>query len=152
MVYLDNNSTTAMDERVKKVYCDATKLFGNVNVIYQLGIDARAAMNEAYDILYPGIGASDEDDILITSSTTEGNNTVIKTFIDAYLKGSPKKHIITTISEHSYIKSSYTFWSVKFVCAECKIINSKLPYINLNFPYSLSTVTVKRNRIFSCYF
>ena len=33
MVYLDNNSTTFMDEKVKKVYCDETKLFGNVNVI-----------------------------------------------------------------------------------------------------------------------
>jgi len=28
MVYLDNNSTTPMDERVKKVYCDTTKYFG----------------------------------------------------------------------------------------------------------------------------
>jgi cysteine desulfurase len=120
MVYLDNNSTTAMDERVKKVYCDATKLFGNVNVIYQLGIDARAAMNEAYDVLYPAIGASDEDDILITSSTTEGNNTVIKTFIDAYLKGSPKKHIITTISEHS---------SVKATCAYAKTLGMEVTYL-----------------------
>ena len=120
MIYLDNNSTTPMDERVKKVYCDATKLFGNVNVIYQLGIDARAAMNEAYDILYPAIGASDEDDILITSSTTEGNNTVIKTFIDAYLKGSPKKHIITTISEHS---------SIKTTCAYAKTLGMEVTYL-----------------------
>jgi cysteine desulfurase len=109
MVYFDNNSTTPMDERVKKVYCDATKLFGNVNVIYQLGIDTRAAMNEAYDVLYPGIGAADEDDIIITSSTTEGNNTVIKTFLDAYLKGSGKKHIITTIAEHSSIKATCAY-------------------------------------------
>jgi len=120
MVYLDNNSTTPMDERVKKVYCDATKLFGNVNVIYQLGIDARAAMNEAYDILYPAIGASDEDDILITSSTTEGNHTVIKTFIDAYLKGSPKKYIITTVSEHS---------SVKATCAYAKTLGMEVTYL-----------------------
>jgi cysteine desulfurase len=38
-------------------------------------------MNKAYDIIYPEIDASDNDDI-ITSSTTEGNNAVIKTFID----------------------------------------------------------------------
>jgi cysteine desulfurase len=91
MVYLDNNSTTPMDERVKKVYCEATQYFGNINVIYELGIEARKKLNEAYDILYPGIGADDRDDILITSSTTEGNNTVIKTFIDAFLKGNGKK-------------------------------------------------------------
>ena len=120
MVYLDNNSTTPMDERVKKVYCDAAKYFGNINVIYDLGIEARNKLNEAYDILYPGIGADDEDDIIITSSTTEGNNTVIKTFLDAYLKGSEKKHIITTIAEHS---------SIKAPCAYAKTFGMEVTYL-----------------------
>jgi len=108
-VYLDNNSTTFVDEDVKKVYCDATKYFGNINVIYDLGIEARKKLNEAYDIIYPGIGASDEDDIIITSSTTEGNNTVIKTFLNAFLQGSDKKHVITTIAEHSSIKAPLVY-------------------------------------------
>ena len=120
MVYLDNNSTTMMDEDVKKVYCDTTRYFGNVNVIYDLGIEARKKLNEAYDIIYPGIGASDEDDIIFTSSTTEGNNTIIKTFLDAYLKGSPKKHIITTIAEHS---------SIKATCAYAKTFGMEVTYL-----------------------
>ena len=120
MVYLDNNSTTPMDEEVKKVYCEATKYFGNINVIYDLGIEARKKLNEAYDIIYPGIGASDEDDVIITSSTTEGNNAVIKTFLDAYLKGSPKKHIITTIAEHS---------SIKATCAYAKSFGMEVTYL-----------------------
>jgi cysteine desulfurase len=72
------------------------------------------------DIIYPGIGASDEDDVIITSSTTEGNNTVIKTFIDAYLKGSPKKHIITTVAEHS---------SIKAPCAYAKTLGMEVTYL-----------------------
>jgi cysteine desulfurase len=119
-VYLDNNSTTPMDEEVKRVYCDATKYFGNINVIYDLGIEARKKLNEAYDILYPGIGAWDEDDIIITSSTTEGNNTVIKTFLDLYLKGSGKKHIITTVAEHS---------SIKATCAYVKTYGMEVTYL-----------------------
>ena len=119
-VYLDNNSTTPMDERVKKVYCEATKYFGNVNVIYDLGIEARKRLNEAYDILYPGIGADDEDDIIITSSTTEGNNTVIKTFLNAFLQGSEKKHIITTVAEHS---------SIKATCAYAKKFGMEVTYL-----------------------
>ncbi|WP_024790393.1 cysteine desulfurase family protein [Lebetimonas sp. JH292] len=119
-VYLDNNSTTPMDEKVKKIYCQSSDIFGNVNVIYDLGIEARKAMNKAYDIIYPGIGASDEDDILITSSTTEGNNAVIKTFLDAYLKGSDKKHIITTIAEHS---------SIKAPCAYAKTLGMEVTYL-----------------------
>ena len=118
-VYLDNNSTTPMDERVKEVYCEATKYFGNINVIYDLGIEARKKLNEAYDIIYPGIGANDEDDIIITSSTTEGNNTVIKTFLDAFLKGG-KKHIITTIAEHS---------SIKAPCAYAKTFGMEVTYL-----------------------
>jgi len=120
MVYLDNNSTTPMDEEVKKVYCEATKYFGNINVIYDLGIEARKKLNEAYDVIYPAIGASDEDDIIITSSTTEGNNNVIKTFLDLYLKGSGKKHIITTIAEHS---------SIKATCAYAKTFGMEVTYL-----------------------
>ncbi len=119
-VYLDNNSTTPMDEEVKRIYCDATKYYGNINVIYDLGIEARRKLNEAYDIIYPGIGADDRDDIIITSSTTEGNNTVIKTFLDAFLKGSPKKHIITTVAEHS---------SIKAPCAYAKTFGMEVTYL-----------------------
>jgi len=120
MVYLDNNSTTPMDERVKKIYCESAKYFGNINVIYELGIEARKKLNEAYDVLYPGIGADDSDDIIITSSTTEGNNTVIKTFLDAFLKGNSKKHIITSIAEHS---------SIKATCAYAKTFGMEVTYL-----------------------
>ncbi len=88
-------------------------------MIYDLGIEARKKLNEAYDIIYPGIGANDEDDIIITSSTTEGNNTVIKTFLDAFLKGG-KKHIITTIAEHS---------SIKAPCAYAKTFGMEVTYL-----------------------
>jgi cysteine desulfurase len=108
-VYLDNNSTTPMDKKVKEVYCNATEVYGNVNVIYKKGSEARDYLNLAYDMLYPAINANDEDDILITSSTTEGNNTVIKTFLDAYLQGSEKKHIITCVAEHSSIKATLAY-------------------------------------------
>jgi len=104
-VYLDNNSTTQMDPRVEEVYIDNIKKFGNVNVIYNKGIETRALLNSAYDTLYEGIGAQDADDIVITSSTTEGNNTVIKTFLHEFLEGSEKNHIISTVAEHSSIKA-----------------------------------------------
>ena len=120
MIYLDNNSTTPMDNDVERVYCETTKYFGNINVIYDLGIEARKKLNEAYDILYPGIGASDEDDIIITSSTTEGNNTVIKTFLNEFIKGNGKKHIITTIAEHS---------SIKAPCAYAKTFGMEVTYL-----------------------
>ncbi len=119
-VYLDNNSTTPMDPQVKEIYCDYIKHFGNVNSIYQLGIETRQLVSKAYDVIYPALGAQDEDDIIITSSTTEGNNAVIKTFLHKFLDGSDKKHIITTVAEHS---------SIKAPCAFVKKIGMEVTYL-----------------------
>jgi cysteine desulfurase len=31
-VYLDNNSSTPMDPKVKEVYCNACDVYGNINI------------------------------------------------------------------------------------------------------------------------
>jgi cysteine desulfurase len=119
-VYLDNNSTTQMDPKVEEIYVENIKKFGNINVIYNKGIEARALLNDAYDKLYDGINAADEDDIIVTSSTTEGNNIVLKTFLDAFQRGSGKNHIISTIAEHSSIKAPLKY---------CKEMGMDVTYI-----------------------
>jgi len=119
-VYLDNNSTTQVDPKVQKVYCDSIEKFGNVNVIYNKGIEVRKLLNDAYDTLYEGIGADDSDDIIVTSSTTEGNNTIIKTFLHNFLKDDTKNHIISTVAEHSSIKSPLKY---------CKDMGMEVTYI-----------------------
>ena len=108
-IYFDNNSTTKMDESVKAVCRKYENLYGNVNSIHKKGIQTRDALNMAFDTIYTAVGAQDKDDVIITSSTTEGNNAVIKTFLYNYLNGSDKKHIITTIAEHSSIKAPCAF-------------------------------------------
>jgi cysteine desulfurase len=122
-VYLDNNSTTAIDPKIKEVYCSTTDIFGNANVIYKQGIETRKALNKAYDIIYDSLNASDNDDIIFTSSTTEGNNAVIKTFLDLFLKGSGKNHIITTVAEHASVKSPLAY---------CKTFGMKVTYLGTN--------------------
>ncbi|MBN2823957.1 MAG: aminotransferase class V-fold PLP-dependent enzyme [Campylobacterales bacterium] len=119
-VYLDNNSTTQIDPKVKDVYIQNIDKYGNINVIYNKGIEARALLNEAYDKMYGAINASDDDDIIVTSSTTEGNNIVLKTFLDAFLKGSDKNHVISTVAEHSSIKSPLKY---------CKSLGMEVTYI-----------------------
>lgn len=119
-VFLDNNSTAPLDPKVKEVYCNTTEVFGNVNSIYKQGIDARAELNKAYDTIYDSLNASDDDDIVFTSSTTEGNNAVIKTFLDAFLKGSGKNHIIATVAEHSSVKSPLAY---------CKTFGMEVTYL-----------------------
>ena len=122
-VYLDNNSTTQIDPKVQDIYCETTKIFGNANVIYNLGIDTRKELNNAYDKIYSSLNANDNDDIIFTSSTTEGNNAVIKTFLDAFLKGSQKNHIISTVAEHASIKSPLNY---------CKSFGMEITYLGTN--------------------
>ena len=119
-VYLDNNSTTKLDPKIQDIFCETTKIFGNANVIYNEGIQTRKALNEAYDKVYDSLNANDEDDIIFTSSTTEGNNAVVKTFLDAFLKGNGKNHIISTVAEHSSIKSPLNY---------CKSFGMEVTYL-----------------------
>jgi len=119
-VYLDNNSTTQIDPKIQELYCESTKVFGNANVIYKQGIETRKELNTAYDKVYDSLNASDNDDIIFTSSTTEGNNAVIKTFLDLFLKGSTKNHIISTVAEHASIKSPLNY---------CKSFGMEVTYL-----------------------
>jgi cysteine desulfurase len=119
-VYLDNNSTAPLDPKVKEVFCNSTDIFGNINSIYKQGIECRAAINSAYDTIYDSLNASDDDDIIFTSSTTEGNNAVIKTFLEKFLQGSGKNHIIATVAEHSSIKSPLAY---------CKTFGMEVTYL-----------------------
>ncbi len=119
-VYLDNNSTSPIDPKVRDILCKTTDIFGNANVIYKQGIETRAELNKAYDVIYSALNASDDDDIIFTSSTTEGNNAVIKTFLDAFLKGSGKNHIISCVAEHSSIKSPLAY---------CKTFGMEVTYL-----------------------
>ncbi len=119
-VYLDNNSTTQIDQKVKDILCETADIFGNANVIYKQGIETRAELNKAYDVIYETLNASNDDDIVFTSSTTEGNNAVIKTFLDAFLRGSGKNHIISCVAEHSSIKSPLSY---------CKTFGMEVTYL-----------------------
>lgn len=119
-VYLDNNSTTQIDPKIQELYCEKTSIFGNANVIYKQGIETRAELNTAYDKVYDSLNASDDDDIIFTSSTTEGNNAIIKTFLDLFLKGSSKNHIISTVAEHASIKSPLNY---------CKSFGMEITYL-----------------------
>jgi cysteine desulfurase len=119
-VFLDNNSTAPIDPKVKDVLCESTSIFGNINSIYKQGIECRAAVNSAYDTIYESLNASDDDDIIFTSSTTEGNNAVIKTFLEQFLRGSEKNHIIASVAEHSSIKSPLAY---------CKSFGMEVTYV-----------------------
>ncbi|MDR3237884.1 MAG: NifS family cysteine desulfurase [Spirochaetia bacterium] len=109
-IYLDNNATTMVDPAVKETmdpfFCE---MYGNPNSLHSFGIEVRSYMKQALDRLYAGINAGDEDDILINSCATEGNNTVIKSaYFDGVLN-TGKKHFITSAIEHPAVSNTFHF-------------------------------------------
>ena len=91
-VYLDNNATTIVDPLVKQAmdpfFC---QMFGNPNSLHRFGTETHPEMALALDRLYAGIGAGDDDDILINGCATEGNNTVLKSVFWDIISRTEKK-------------------------------------------------------------
>ncbi|PIE05053.1 MAG: cysteine desulfurase NifS [Spirochaetales bacterium] len=100
-IYLDNNATTIADPRVKQVMEPYwLQMYGNPNSLHLFGTETHLEMGIALDRLYRGIGAADNDDIIVNGCATEGNNTVLKgIWADSILNG-PKNRIVSTQLEH----------------------------------------------------
>ena len=109
-VYLDNNATTMIDPKVlAEMEPFLKEKYGNPNSLHKFGAGTHPKMLEALDYLYDGIGAGDEDDIVITANATESNNWVLKSVWIDMILGGDKKHIITTEVEHPSITATCQF-------------------------------------------
>ncbi len=109
-VYLDNNATTLVDPAVKEAMDPFfTQIYGNPSSLHQFGMEVHPYMRIAMDRLYNGIGARDEDDVVVTSCATEGNNAVIKGVYYDLIHTGKKKRLITTQIEHPCVANSARF-------------------------------------------
>jgi len=98
IIYLDNNATTRVDERVLSAMLPYfTDYYPNVNSSHLFGLttneDIDASRGEVADL----IGAKPKE-ITFTSGATEAINLAIKGFINH-----PKKHIVTVVTEHKAV-------------------------------------------------
>ena len=136
-IYLDNNATTIVDPRVKDAmepfFCQQ---YGNPNSLHSFGTETHPTMRLAMDRLYAGIGAGDEDDIIITSCACEGNNHVLKgIYFDLVRKG-PKIEILTSQVEHPCIRNT---------CAFLEALGAKVTYMPVNSDGIIDAETLRRH-------
>ena len=136
-IYLDNNATTIVDPKVAEAMNPFNcELYGNPNSLHKFGTDTHKYLRVAMDRLYNGINASDDDDIIINSGATEGNNHVLKSiYYDVILPSNgAKNHIITSQVEHP---------SVLATCRWLESMGVKVTYLPVTDQGLVKAATLK---------
>lgn len=109
-VYLDNNATTMLDHSALELMLPYLKEnYGNPNSLHQWGSLTHPALRVAMDKLYEGLGASDLDDIVITSCATESINWVLKSAYFDYILDKERDEIIISSVEHPAVSGAAHF-------------------------------------------
>ncbi|MBR2069402.1 MAG: aminotransferase class V-fold PLP-dependent enzyme [Candidatus Gastranaerophilales bacterium] len=106
-VYLDNNATTRIDEKVLEAMLPYLKEdYANPSSMYDPARISAKAIEHAREQVADFLGTKDASQILFTSCATESANTAIKGVAEKYGSAS-KNHIITTSVEHPCVLSVY---------------------------------------------
>ena len=128
LIYLDNNATTKVDERVLDEMLPYFKEeYANPSSMYDFSKKSSHAIREARAKIKDFVGASDEKEIIFTSCGSESANTAIKGVLN-YNKN--KKHIITTAIEHPCVLNVYKSFEKQ---------GYKVDYIGVNSSGELNT-------------
>ena len=102
MIYLDNNATTKVDEKVlEEMLPFLEQDYANPSSMYDFAKKPAAAIREARVKVRDFLGAKNEKDIYFTSCGSESANTAIKGVLNCNRE---KRHIITTSVEHPAVK------------------------------------------------
>ncbi|MCX7833660.1 MAG: cysteine desulfurase [Ignavibacteria bacterium] len=112
-IFLDNASTTRVDEEVRDAMLPYfSEFYGNPSSVHQFGKKAMLLRESARELIADFLGCKPTE-IFFTSCGTESNNTAIKGFALNFL-GTQKNHIITSNIEHPSVIQSVLFLKEKF--------------------------------------
>ena len=104
-IYCDHNATTPINSVVQQSFVDSFLDFGNASSLYQLGRRAKESLEMARQLVADFVGAS-VDQLIFTSSGTEGNNQVLIHFLNLKLRSLEPMHILVSAIEHSSVMTT----------------------------------------------
>ena len=104
-VYLDNNATTKVDEKVlEEMLPYFSENYANPGGMYDFAGKMNKKLKDAREAVKELFGADSQEEILITASGSESANTAIRGVVNS----TPgKKHLITTKVEHPCVLNTY---------------------------------------------
>lgn len=121
-IYLDHNATTQpRSEVVDAMWPYLKGHYGNASSIYQLGQEARKAIDQSRAKVAKLIGVHNPDEVVFTSGGSESINWAIKGV--AMARRDKGRHIVTTKIEHSAVMASCKYleslgWHVTYVAVD----------------------------------
>ncbi|MBF4465208.1 cysteine desulfurase family protein [Flavobacterium sp. LC2016-12] len=126
-IYLDNNATTRVDERVLHAMLPYfTDLYANAGSSHLAGLEIQEAIENAAWQTATLIGAKEEE-IIFTSGATESINLAIKG-----LANETKKHIVTVATEHKAVLETCCYMeSIGFEVTYLPVASDGILDINL---------------------
>lgn len=105
IIYLDNNATTKVDEKVVEVMQPYfSQYYGNPSSMYDLGGKSSKTLKEARETMKDFFGANYAKEIFFTASGSESANMAIRGIL---AEDKSKNHIITTKVEHACVLNLY---------------------------------------------
>ena len=105
MIYLDNNATTKIDEKVLEEMLPFFKEeYANSSSMYEFARKPSEALKKARVQLRDFLGVKDEKEIYFTSCGSESANMAIKGVVNC---NKEKRHLITTKVEHPCVLNTY---------------------------------------------
>ena len=105
MIYLDNNATTKIDDKVLEEMLPFLKEeYANASSMYEFARKPSNALKLARVQVADFLGAKDEKEIIFTSCGSESANMAIKGVVNC---NKEKRHIITTKIEHPCVLNVY---------------------------------------------
>ena len=117
VIYLDNASTTPLDENASKVFCEyACTNFFNPSAIYIDALNVHKQIESAKETIAKALGTTFNDNIIITGSATEANNLAIR---GAYRKNFGK--MLFSVGEHPSVYNTALY--LKKMGANVEFIN-----------------------------
>ena len=121
LVYLDNNATTKVDERVLEAMLPYfSQEYGNPSSMYDFAKTAAHAMQNARGQMKDFFNAENEKDIIFTGGGSESANLAIRGVLNM---NKNKRHIITSKVEHPCVLNLYN---------QLEKEGYKVDYINVN--------------------
>lgn len=98
IIYLDNNATTKVDEKVLEAMLPYySEYYGNPSSMYDFGGKTSKVIKEARESVKELFNAKDQKEIYFTASGSESANMAIRGILEA---DRTKNHLITTQVEH----------------------------------------------------